>query len=58
MRLIVKCENCGSEELYLIEQGPHIAIRCVDCNKWLGWVKKSNLPYYIKVKKYEFIKEG
>ena len=54
----MKCENCGSEELYLIEQGPHIAIRCVDCNKWLGWVKKSNLPYYIKVKKYEFIKEG
>lgn len=53
---IRKCKYCGSENLYLepkVEgQDPltadTVALKCRDCNKWLGWCAKDNRKYYLK----------
>lgn len=40
-----QCPHCGSEDLYLEEQGPQIAQRCNPCGgRWLKWVPKSEQP--------------
>lgn len=56
--MIDRCSECDSNWLYLEQSKIHTAIKCVECGKWLGWVKKKDIPYYTKIKEFKLIHEG
>lgn len=38
------CKNCGCKIIYYKNVGPHIGKYCSNCDKWIMWVAKSDVP--------------
>lgn len=38
------CKNCGCKIIYYKNVGPHIGKYCSNCDKWIIWVAKSDVP--------------
>lgn len=38
------CKNCGCKIIYYKNVGSHIGKYCSNCDKWIMWVAKSNVP--------------
>lgn len=37
----MRCKNCGCEEFYMKEVGPHIGAYCSNCDKWIKWLPRN-----------------
>lgn len=40
----MKCKKCGHEHFYLKEEGMHIGAYCENCEAWITWISKKDLP--------------
>lgn len=38
------CSNCGCYIMEYREVGPHIGKYCNNCNKWIKWVVRKEVP--------------
>lgn len=41
---IKACPNCGCYIMEYREVGPHIGKYCNNCNKWIKWVARKEVP--------------
>jgi hypothetical protein len=41
---IKACPNCGCYIMEYREVGPHIGKYCNNCNKWIKWVSRKEVP--------------
>lgn len=41
---IKACPNCGCCIMEYREVGPHIGKYCNNCNKWIKWVSRKEVP--------------
>ena len=41
---IKACPNCGCYIMEYREVGPHIGKYCNNCNKWIKWVVRKEVP--------------
>lgn len=46
--MIKECVSCGSKNIRLFKNGPHNQLKCVDCDKHNGFIKKENVGLYTK----------
>lgn len=46
--VIDKCHNCGNEGTLELDynRGTHVALVCSECNRWIKWVGKKEIPMY------------
>lgn len=36
-----ECSKCGSNDVYIEDKGSQVALRCVDCGRWIKWLGKD-----------------
>lgn len=42
----IKCKDCKSENVFIIDVGPHKGIYCLDCGSWIKWANKKECNLY------------
>lgn len=47
---IKACPNCGCYIMEYREVGPHIGKYCNNCNKWIKWVVRKEVPEELAVR--------
>ena len=40
------CPHCGSAQVFVRDEAPHIALRCGACERWIRWVRRSEAAKY------------
>ena len=53
--ICMECKNCGCEEFYTEQKGPHLGIYCKACNQWQKWGKQSDLVKTKEEYKHEYM---
>jgi hypothetical protein len=42
IRVISSCPHCGSSDSFTRIQGPHVALICGSCSRWIKWVSRAD----------------
>lgn len=53
----IKCKDCKSENVFILDKGQHKGIYCEDCGAWIKWSSKKEYNLY-KISKVKELKQN
>lgn len=51
------CKRCGSPDLFIRPEGPHLGLFCRPCGLWQKWISKATARRYQNTKPYPEVSE-